>query len=294
MKFFNLDTDTTLGGANASDNIVASQKAIKIYIDNNSGGGGASNTGFTAVNPVLTPVSGVCTWTITHNLNSIYVVCTLYSGSIEIQKNVSIDSANQITISFNAISEVAAGSCTAVILVKGAGSATVVDNALSSTSENPVQNKVITNALSGKADVDLSNLSINGQKVIDGSWVHSTLELSPEGTPLPVSNRIEYNLNELNYLPNDGLDYEISVDGSIKVDSSQTGSGASTLSVLSSGSNGMSSWICRISNAQTGESAGNVHFYITSEHILRVDSWGANKGTFRLVLRGYKRLGTNQ
>lgn len=33
-KFFNLDTDTNLGNANASDNIVASQKAIKSYIDN--------------------------------------------------------------------------------------------------------------------------------------------------------------------------------------------------------------------------------------------------------------------
>lgn len=33
-KFFNLDTDINLGDANASDNIVASQKAIKTYIDN--------------------------------------------------------------------------------------------------------------------------------------------------------------------------------------------------------------------------------------------------------------------
>ena len=33
-KFYNLDTDTTLGGANASDLYVASEKAVKTYVDN--------------------------------------------------------------------------------------------------------------------------------------------------------------------------------------------------------------------------------------------------------------------
>lgn len=37
-KFFNLDTDANLGGSNASDVIVASQKAIKTYVDNISSG----------------------------------------------------------------------------------------------------------------------------------------------------------------------------------------------------------------------------------------------------------------
>ena len=37
-KFLNLSTDTTLGGNAPSDEIVASQKALKTYIDNNSGG----------------------------------------------------------------------------------------------------------------------------------------------------------------------------------------------------------------------------------------------------------------
>ena len=34
-KFFNLDTDNTLGGANTSHYVVASQRAVKEYIDNN-------------------------------------------------------------------------------------------------------------------------------------------------------------------------------------------------------------------------------------------------------------------
>ena len=37
-KFLNLDIDTTLGGSNASDTKVASQKAIKTYVDAHSGG----------------------------------------------------------------------------------------------------------------------------------------------------------------------------------------------------------------------------------------------------------------
>lgn len=41
-KNYDLDTDTTLGGDNASDYVAASQKAIKDYVDNHSGGGGAN------------------------------------------------------------------------------------------------------------------------------------------------------------------------------------------------------------------------------------------------------------
>ena len=38
-KFLNISTDTTLGGNSASDDTVASQKAVKTYVDNHSGGG---------------------------------------------------------------------------------------------------------------------------------------------------------------------------------------------------------------------------------------------------------------
>lgn len=36
-KFYNLDTDNTLGGNSPSDYHVPSQKAVKEYVDNNSG-----------------------------------------------------------------------------------------------------------------------------------------------------------------------------------------------------------------------------------------------------------------
>lgn len=37
-KFLNLDTDDTLGGSSASDEKVASQKAVKKYVDDHAGG----------------------------------------------------------------------------------------------------------------------------------------------------------------------------------------------------------------------------------------------------------------
>ena len=36
-KFLNISTDNTLGGDSPSDQVVSSQKAIKEYVDNNSG-----------------------------------------------------------------------------------------------------------------------------------------------------------------------------------------------------------------------------------------------------------------
>lgn len=39
-KFLNISTDTTLGGNAPSDELAVSQKAIKTYVDNHSGGGG--------------------------------------------------------------------------------------------------------------------------------------------------------------------------------------------------------------------------------------------------------------
>ena len=44
-KFLNISTDNTLGGSSASDEVVSSQKALKTYIDNHSGGGGSYTAG---------------------------------------------------------------------------------------------------------------------------------------------------------------------------------------------------------------------------------------------------------
>lgn len=55
---YDLDTDTTLGGNNASDYIAPSQKAIKDYVDNHSGGGITVDSALstTSTNPVQNKV----------------------------------------------------------------------------------------------------------------------------------------------------------------------------------------------------------------------------------------------
>ena len=52
-KFLNISTDNTLGGSSASDETVSSQKAVKEYVDNNSGLKNTA-TGGTSIYPSLT------------------------------------------------------------------------------------------------------------------------------------------------------------------------------------------------------------------------------------------------
>lgn len=64
-----------------------------------------------------------------------------------------------------------------------------VDSALSATSENPVQNKVIKSALDGK--LPLSGGTLTGNltgKYITGTWLQTTaaMELSTAATKIPV------------------------------------------------------------------------------------------------------------
>lgn len=71
----------------------------------------------------------------------------------------------------------------------GGGSSVTVDSALSATSENPVQNKVIKSALDGK--LSLSGGTLTGNltgKYITGSWLKTTdaSELSTTPTKIPV------------------------------------------------------------------------------------------------------------
>lgn len=89
-----------------------------------SGGGSSSGLVYTTTNPALTPSSGVASWQVTHNLNTTAVQAVLYSGSQEIDKNVTIDSANAVTVSFPASSSVSAGSVKIVVLASGANADT--------------------------------------------------------------------------------------------------------------------------------------------------------------------------
>ena len=177
-RVLNASLDINLGGENASNEVISSQKAVKTYIDTQdnllSGNlGDLSNlttsvktdlvsavnslnvdTSYTANCPAITPSSGVATWTVTHNLGSTGVICTLYNkDGAEIVKNTTIDSANQVTVTFNATGSISASDYSIVVLSSGGtssggGGSITVDDTLSSTSTNPVQNKVIYPSLS--------------------------------------------------------------------------------------------------------------------------------------------------
>ena len=152
------------------------------------------NMYYSAQNPALTSVEGVCTWTVTHNLGTENVNCSLYNGDNLVISNVSITSDNVITVSFNATTNIAEDTYKIVIISNGAGSSSgsgsyvlptastttlggvridgssitinngvissTVDSTLSDTSTNPVQNKIITNTFYNNFRVDANNYII--------------------------------------------------------------------------------------------------------------------------------------
>lgn len=139
-EYRDLDTDVTLGGSGASDIYVPSQKAVKTYIDN------ATNLCYSVQNPQLTPTLGYATWTVTHNLGTTNVICTVYSNGLEIARDVTITSADVVTLSIPASTTISANVLTVVIVGIG-GTGTGTDSTFSKTSNNPLSNSAITNNL---------------------------------------------------------------------------------------------------------------------------------------------------
>ena len=86
-KFLNISTDNTLGGANAADDIVSSQKAIKTYVDNNSGG--LSNHDFT--HTANTTVTSPFTFTCSANQRTTQMITTSANLTLSIDCSNSAD-----------------------------------------------------------------------------------------------------------------------------------------------------------------------------------------------------------
>lgn len=107
------------------------------------------NTSYSENNPILTSVEGICTWTINHGLETEEVSCTVYEGDDEVSAKVNITSENVVTVTINSSSNIPADTYSVLILAKGglisSESSITVDSELSSSSTNPIQNRVITN-----------------------------------------------------------------------------------------------------------------------------------------------------
>lgn len=110
------------------------------------------NTSYTEKNPLLTTVEGVCTWTVTHNLETENVSCTIYQDDSEVMAEIEITSDNVVTIKINSSSNITAETYSVLILAKGSaedgGSRITIDSVFSNYSTNPVQNKILTPSLS--------------------------------------------------------------------------------------------------------------------------------------------------
>ena len=184
------------------------------------------NMYYSAENPQLVPVEGVATWTVTHNLGTENVNCSLYNGDNLVISNVSIISQNAIAVSFNAVDTIPAETYKIVIISNGAAGSSsggssytlpvattstlggvkidgtsitiddgvissagrVVDSTLSSTSTNPVQNKVLYPSLNGfLPDGTVINVKTDGSgdftklsdavNYLTGKWSNGTVTI---------------------------------------------------------------------------------------------------------------------
>lgn len=78
------------------------------------------NKNYSASNPALTTSSGLCTWTVTHNLNKSNVTVDVYetigSGTNKVLFDYSIDSANQVTVKILSDTNISAATYKVIII----------------------------------------------------------------------------------------------------------------------------------------------------------------------------------
>jgi hypothetical protein len=153
------------------------------YLDEKIDDMGSGGLSYTATCPAITPVDGVATWSITHNLGTQDIMTALYSGGNKVEHNTLITSNNALTITFKASSSIAAGDYKIVVLASGASSDT-----------------------SNLADKNLSNVTNTSNSCFDGQWVRSFLRIA-NSVEYPTSTKLTYDLSS--YLPNDSFNYEI-------------------------------------------------------------------------------------
>lgn len=77
------------------------------------------NSSYMEENPILSSVEGICTWTITHNLGTENVNCSLYNGDILVLSKIAITSENVVTVSLNSDTNIPAQTYRVVVMAEG-------------------------------------------------------------------------------------------------------------------------------------------------------------------------------
>ena len=176
------------------------------------------NTSYTETNPALTVQEGVCTWTVTHNLDTEDVGVFVYQGDSEVLADVTVTSENVITVKFNSASNISAGVYSVVVLAKGglagSGGVVAVDSELSTTSLNPVQNRVITNYVKPKLDNYIPDGTVIHVKAdgtgdyatikeavdsLEGKWSNGIVTIQLDAGTHYINNRVNIRLAQSNF-----------------------------------------------------------------------------------------------
>lgn len=121
--------------------------------------GDSGNTSYVATCPALTPLEGVVTWTVTHNLGTSNVSAFVYSSAgLEIMKDVSIVSDNAVTISFDSADTISAGAYKVVVFASGGSGGSGGGGSADDTYTNSTTNVEIVGSLTNNQGV-LSDFS---------------------------------------------------------------------------------------------------------------------------------------
>lgn len=99
---------------------------------------------FSSTCPTINPLDGVVTWNVIHNLNTSNVVVALYDSlGNDVMRSIKINSANDITVSWNSTDPIQAGSFTVLVLGGGTPQGWVVDSSVTANSPNPVSSAAV-------------------------------------------------------------------------------------------------------------------------------------------------------
>ena len=158
---------------------------------------------------------------------------------------------------------------------------------LINTSDLMIDIDRIESDLAYKADTDLANVS--NCTVLDGQWIPSSQSIA-SSVALPKTTELIYSL--ANYLPDDNYKYEVLLTGTII-----TGTASGNSSILSVRTDAINTivYLCQAQTRATDSvrAAGTTILPVGTGRTVKVYYSSGNTGTFSLVARGYRRIGTN-
>lgn len=171
------------------------------------------------------------------------------------------------------------GSTTADWQVEPNGAIPIVDSV--------VESNTIT-SFKPKYELDIIDKNMTDM-LVDGTWSNAAVTLASSVT-IPTSNNITYSL--ASYLPNDGYDYEVLLNGSVTT----TTTNGSALELRVGSDLTRQIWVCgaRTRAAANVFATGNVIIRVGANRSCYVSSHSSWTGTFGLAAASYRRLGKNQ